>query len=98
MGIVLGGRGRKHRRHQRGGGRSINVYSASNQNIVSGGVLRGPAPLSLGWGVRGAPFRDVLEGRERLGRFWRPSSLALRGRFTCRCLLLRILRLHDYGR
>jgi hypothetical protein len=98
MGIVLGGRGRKHRRHQRGGGRSINVYSASNQNIYSGGVLRGPAPLSLGWGVRGAPFRDVLMGRDRFGRFWWPSSLALRRGFTCRGLLLGILGLHDYGR
>ena len=48
VGIVLGGRGRKRRRIG-GGGRSINVYNASNQNIISGGVLRGPAPLSLYW-------------------------------------------------
>jgi len=90
VGIVLDGRGRKRRRNQHGGGRSINVYNASNQNIISGGVLRGPAPLSLYREVGGTPLASVLR-RGRLGIFWWPSSLALRGWFTGRGVLLGIL-------
>ena len=79
--------------HQHGGGRSINVYNASNQNIISGGVLRGPAPLSLYWEFGGTSLSGVLGSRGRLGIFWWPASLALCRRFTSRRVLLRILGL-----
>jgi len=94
VGIVLRGRGRKRRRNNRDGGRSINVYNnASNQNIISRGVFRGPAPLSLDWGVGRGPLADVFAGGGRLW-FWRPSSLALQGGFTRRTLLRDVLGLH----
>ena len=73
--------------HQRGGGRSINVYNASNQNMISRGVLRGPAPLSLHWGVARAPLADVFVGRRGGLWLWWPSSLALRRWLPRRALL-----------
>ena len=95
MGIVLDGRGRKRRHISTAEGRSINVYNASNQNIISRGVLRGPAPLSLYWDVGGTPLAGVLGSRSRLWIFWWPSSLALRGWFTGRRVLLGILGLQN---
>jgi len=76
--------------HQHGRGRSINVYNASNQNIISVGVLPGPAPLSLYWEIGGTSFTGILGSRGRLGILWRPSSLALRGWFTGRRVLLNL--------
>jgi hypothetical protein len=95
VGIVLNGRGRKRRHISTAEGRSINVYNASNQNIISRGVLRGPAPLSLYWDVGGTPLAGVLGSRSRLWIFWWPSSLALRGWFTGRRVLLGILGLQN---
>jgi hypothetical protein len=73
--------------HQRGGGRSINVYNASNQNMISRGVLRGPAPLSLDWGVGRAPLADVVVRRRGRLWLWWPPSLALRRGLARRALL-----------
>ncbi len=98
VGIVLEGRGRKRRRISTAEDGSINVYNASNQNIISGGVLRGPAPLSLYWEVGGTALAGVLLSRGRLGIFWRPSSLALRGWFTGRGVPLGILGLQNSRR
>ena len=61
--------------------------------IISGGVLRGPAPLSLGWRGGRAPLADVVLGRGELWLWW-SSSLALRRRFTGRTLLRDVLGLH----
>ena len=55
---------------------------------ILGGILRGPAPLSLGWRVRCASLPYVVVGWARLGVLWGPSSLAFRRGFTRRALLL----------
>jgi hypothetical protein len=70
MGIVLGGRGRKHRRHQRGGGRSINVYSASNQKYLFHAAFFGGLPrFRLGGGSEVAPSATSSWGGTGLGVF-----------------------------
>jgi hypothetical protein len=66
-------------------------------NIILGGILRGPAPLSLGWRVRRAYLPDVLVGRARFGMLWWSSSLAFRRGFTRRTLLRDILGLRNHG-
>ena len=66
---------------------------------ILGGILRGPAPLSLGWRVRRASLPRVLVGgRARLRMFWWPSSLAFRRGFTRRTLLRDILGLRNHSR
>ena len=55
--------------------------------MISGGVLRGPAPLSLDWGVGRAPLADVFVGRRGNLWLWWPSSLALRRGLARRALL-----------
>ena len=98
MGIVLHGRGRNRRRNDVAEDvpKTYTVHPIKI-NILDG-ILRGPAPLSLGWRVRRASFPCVVVGRARLGMLWGPSSLAFRRGFTRRTLLRDILGLRNQSR